>query len=126
MSTSKRRREKQQSDLKAKIYGLTHLALVCPAHERTPVQLDILVKESRMMRAFQHLDENQLRSLWQHLHYKKYTSNVRIFEEGGDADHFYVIYSGSVSARAKRVKPQLQLESQETQSPSQSKRKSAL
>ena len=126
MSTSKRRREKQQSDLKAKIYGLTHLALVCPAHERTPVQLDILVKESRMMRAFQHLDENQLRSLWQHLHYKKYTSNVRIFEEGDDADHFYVIYSGSVSARAKRVKPQLQLESQETQSPSQSKRKSAL
>jgi len=52
-----------------------------------------------MMIAFSHLEPGQLRELWKHFVYKKYTSDVRIFEQGDDADVFYVIYSGSVSAR---------------------------
>ena len=93
------RQAQQQADFKLKVYGMVHVALMTPPAERTAVQLDMLVKESSMMIAFQHLEPGQLRELWKHFAYKKFTSNVRIFEQGDDADVFYVVYSGSVSAR---------------------------
>jgi len=99
MEASKAKREKSQEALKQKIYGMVHVALMTPPAERTDKQLDILVKETKTMTAFKHINEHQLRELWKHFVYKKYTTNVRIFEKGDEAEIFYVILTGSVSAR---------------------------
>jgi CRP-like cAMP-binding protein/tetratricopeptide (TPR) repeat protein len=89
----------REKALKTKMFGLVHVALTELPEERTKEQLDLLVAESKLMPAFKHLDAGQLRILWKYLSYRKFTSNVRLFEQGDEALHFYVIWSGTVSAR---------------------------
>ena len=52
-----------------------------------------------MMKAFEHLDKDQIKRMWKYLRYRRFNSGVRLFEEGDEADKFYVIWSGQVSAR---------------------------
>lgn len=96
---STQKRSRFEEGLKASIYGQAHAALTCIPHQRTKDQLDLLVKESKMMVAFGHLDSDQLYTLWRYLEYHKYPSNLRIFEEGDIAEDYSVVWSGSVSAR---------------------------
>ncbi len=96
---SKADEERKQKELKAKIYGMVHLALTEVPDARTPAQLDLLVAESRLMSAFAHLDAKELRTLWQFLTYRKFNSGKRLFEMGDEATNFYVVWSGQVSAR---------------------------
>jgi tetratricopeptide (TPR) repeat protein len=93
------KRARSQLDLKTSVYGQVHSALTCPPEQRTKAHLEVLVKESRMMPAFAHLDTRQLNTLWQFLEYKSYTSNTRLFEEGDSAEDYMLVWSGSVSAR---------------------------
>ena len=53
-----------------KLYGEVHMALTTPAHERSEEQLNLLTEECRMMKAFSHLDEDQVRRLWKYLRYR--------------------------------------------------------
>ncbi len=82
-------------DLKTKLYGVLHTALTCCPTRRTTHQINLLVEESRMMAAFSHFDTKQLSTLWCYLEYKTYPSNHRIFEEGDEADDYYLVWSGS-------------------------------
>ena len=59
--------KKKRKALKEKIHGLVHVALTEQPDERTPVQLDLLVAESRLMPAFAHLDAAELRVLWKYV-----------------------------------------------------------
>ena len=94
--------DKSGSDLKSSFYGQVYTAISCPAKDRTPNQLDILVKETKMMTAFVHFDIDQLRTLWKYLEYQKYPTNSRIFEQGDPADDYFVIWTGCVSARVRK------------------------
>lgn len=89
------------SELKESIYGEVQSALRCPASERSDAQIKTLVEESRMMTAFSHFDTKQLETLWRFLEYKFFPTNTRLFEEGDDARDYFLIWSGSVSARIK-------------------------
>ena len=89
-------------DVKSSFYGKVHTALICPANDRSADQLEILVKETKMMTAFVHFDIDQLRTLWKYLEYQKYATNVRIFEQGDPADDYFVIWTGCVSARIQK------------------------
>ncbi|GMH56985.1 hypothetical protein TrLO_g11314 [Triparma laevis f. longispina] len=89
----------QERKLKEKIYGLVYTALVTPPHERTPGQLELLTTESSLMPAFGHLTRDQLKLLWNFLTYRKFVPNHRLFEHGDEADKFYVIWGGQVTAR---------------------------
>lgn len=82
-------------DLKTKLYGEVHSALTCAPSERTQGQIELLVKESRMMNAFAHFDVQQLHTLWRYLEYKIFASNERLFEEGDVANDYYLVWSGS-------------------------------
>ena len=105
-----------------------HIALTTPAKERDRDMIKLLTEECKMMKAFEHLDTNQISRLWKHLTYRRFNSGIRLFEEGEEADkvrqraagakrnlvlclicfdpnpsfissQFYVIWSGQVSAR---------------------------
>ena len=89
-------------DLKASVFGQLHIALITPAKERNPSQLQILVEESKMMTAFAHLDKTQLYTLWQYLEYRKYPSNYRIIEQDDPAEDYYLVWTGRVSARVRK------------------------
>jgi CRP-like cAMP-binding protein len=89
------------NELKESIYGEVQSALRCPASERSDAQIKTLVEESRMMTAFSHFDTKQLETLWRFLEYKFFPTNTRLFEEGDDARDYFLIWSGSVSARIK-------------------------
>ncbi len=97
------KRARSELDLKTNLYGQVYSALTCPPHKRTKTQLDVLVKESRMMSAFSHLDGVQLKTLWQFLEYRSVPSNTRLFEEGDVAEDYMLLWSGSVSARVEMV-----------------------
>jgi len=94
--------KEDNSDVKSTFYGQLFAALTCIPNDRTPHQLDILVKETKMMTAFIHLDIDQLRTVWKYLEYKKYATNTRIFEQGDPADDYFVIWTGCVSARLRK------------------------
>ena len=68
------------------VFGHVHMALACPAEQRTEAQLSTLVRESKMMPAFVHVDEDELLTLWRYLEYRKYPSNMRIFEQDDPAE----------------------------------------
>jgi len=89
-------------DFKVAIYGQVHSALTCPPEERTEEQIQTLVKESKMMSAFDKLNEKQLSTLWRYLEYKKIASNVRIFEQGDPAEDYFLVWTGCVSARVRK------------------------
>lgn len=93
------KRPRSLLDLKTTVYGQLHSALTCIPHKRTKAQLDVLVKESRMMSAFAHLDVKQLTTLWKFLEYQSFPSNTRLFEQGDKAEDYMLVWSGLVSAR---------------------------
>lgn len=107
-----------ENEAKTIFFGQLHTALICPAKDRTPSQIDILVKETKMMEAFVHFDTDQQKTLWKHLEYKKLSSNVRIFEQGDSSDGYYVIWSGAVSARVLKEGTTHQTNSVTTTTPS--------
>jgi CRP-like cAMP-binding protein len=100
-SSSPISRSNSSIELKTSIYGEVQSALRCPASERSDAQIKTLVEESRMMTAFSHFDSTQLETLWRFLEYKFCPTNYRLFEEGDDAEDYFLIWSGSVSARIK-------------------------
>ena len=93
------KRPRSLLDLKTTVYGQLHSALTCIPQKRTKAQLDVLVKESRMMSAFAHLDVKQLTTLWKFLEYRSFPSNTRLFEQGDKAEDYMLVWSGLVSAR---------------------------
>jgi hypothetical protein len=95
ISTSRSFHSANSTDLKAKLYGDLHQALTCRPGKRTKQQIDLLTEESRMMAAFSHFDTQQLSTLWQYFEYKNYPSNARIFEQGDEADDYFLVWSGS-------------------------------
>ncbi len=96
------KRPRSLLDMKTSAYGQVHSALTCQPQRRTRAQLDVLVKESRMMSAFAHLDIKQLTTLWKYLEYQSFPSNTRLFNEGDVAEEYMLVWSGSVSARVRK------------------------
>mmetsp|Transcript_59564 Transcript_59564/g.69607 ORF Transcript_59564/g.69607 Transcript_59564/m.69607 type:complete len:637 (+) Transcript_59564:347-2257(+) len=92
----------RRASVKERFFGLLHEAITCRAEERSAEELRELVNESKMMSAFAHLKEDQLLTLWKYLEYELLPSNHRIFEQGDDANHFYLIWKGRVSARLQK------------------------
>ena len=92
LQVSQAEEKERKKALQAKVFGLVHVALKEQPEERTAAQLDLLVNESKLMPAFKHLDNGQLRTLWKYLSYRKFNTGIRLFEQGDDAKNFYVIW----------------------------------
>jgi tetratricopeptide (TPR) repeat protein len=98
------KQSQMRDELRTSIFGQVHFALTCESSKRTNAQIDLLVNESRMMAAFAQLNVDQISALWKYLEYRKYPSNVRIFEQGDIAQDYFLIWSGSVSCRVANQK----------------------
>ena len=92
-------RRRREAKFKEKVHGIVRASLTAPPHERTDAQIELLTTESQMMPAFAMLSRGQLKTLWGFLVYRRFVPNARLFEQGQEADKFYVVWSGQVSAR---------------------------